>query len=172
MKSYLGESESVNRTSIVYREGKKYIVTGDQAYIDDVGRLRFWTREQRIIRTQQGKIFTNIIEDILSDIPEILECCVVKSPHPSNVSEASCHIVLKPECWGSDLDATIDKIIHEVETKTSAMYSYYVPGTYEFRKNRLPMTPFGKIAYTELERQNEQEYKDNNGLALKKVRIQ
>lgn len=134
MKGYIREAASENSITIIFRNGIKYIKTGDQAYIDEEGRLWYWTREQRIIRTQQGKIFTNIIETILNDIPEIIECCVVKCPHPYNVAEAACHIVLKPECWQNGVDAIIECIVQTVERATQEMYSYYVPGTYEFDK--------------------------------------
>ena len=170
MLGYIGEKPEVNKNTIVYRNGKKYIDTGDEAYIDEEGRLCFWTREQRIIRTQNGKIFVNILEDIINSIPEVLECCVVKSPHPSNVAEASCHIVLREDCF-KNLDEVIDKIIKTVEEKTKSMYFYYTPGTYEFRSERLPLTPFGKTAYRELEKENEEEFTENKGKALKKIRI-
>lgn len=53
----------------------------------------YWTREQRIIRTQEGKIFTNIIEDILHKIPRIRDCYIVKSPHHRNVAETIFFVV-------------------------------------------------------------------------------
>ncbi len=171
MLGYIDEAPEVNEKTICYRDGKKYIDTGDEAYIDEEGRLCFVSREERIIRTQNGKIFVNVLENIINNIPEVLECCVVKSPHPSNVAEASCHIVLKEECFNQDIDKIIEKIIKIVEEKTKPMYYYYIPGTYEFRKDRLPLTPFGKTAFRELEQQNALEYEMNNGKALKKVRV-
>lgn len=171
MLSYIGEAKEVNEKTIVYRDGKKYIDTGDEAYIDEEGRLCFVSRDERIIRTQNGKIFVNVLENIINNIPEVLECCVVKSPHPNNVAEASCHIVLKEEYFNENLDETIEKIIKIVEEKTKMMYYYYIPGTYEFRSDRLPLTPFGKTAFRELEKENEIEYQNNNEKALKKVRI-
>lgn len=38
------------------------------------------------------------------------------------------------------------------------MYTYYVPGSYEFRYEAFPYTSVGKIAYKELEKANEIEY--------------
>lgn len=168
MLGYIDEAPEVNEKTICYRDGKKYIDTGDEAYIDEEGRLCFVSREERIIRTQNGKIFVKVLENIINNIPEVLECCVVKSPHPSNVAEASCHIVLKEECFNQDIDKIIEKIIKIVEEKTKPMYYYYIPGTYEFRKDRLPLTPFGKTAFRELEQQNALEYEMNNGKALKR----
>ena len=171
MLGYIDEAPEVNEKTIVYRDGKKYIDTGDDAYIDEEGRLCFVSREERIIRTQSGKIFVNVLENIINNIPEVLECCVVKSPHPSNVAEASCHIVLKEECFNQDIDKIIEKIIKIVEEKTKSMYYYYIPGTYEFRKDRLPLTPFGKTAFRKLEEVNALEYEQNDNKALKKIRI-
>lgn len=171
MLGYIDEAPEVNEKTIVYRDGKKYIDTGDEAYIDEEGRLCFVSRDERIIRTQNGKIFVNVLENIINSIPEVLECCVVKSPHPNNVAEASCHIVLKSEYFNENLDETIQKIIKIVEEKTKSMYYYYIPGTYEFRSERLPLTPFGKTAFRELEQENATEYEKNNSKALKKVRI-
>lgn len=171
MLGYIGEEPEVNEKAIVYRNGKKYINTGDEAYVDEEGRLCFVSRDERIIRTQNGKIFVDVLEKIINRIPEVLECCVVKSPHPENVAEASCHIVLKEECFGEDLDKIIEKIIKIVEEKTKMMYYYYIPGTYEFRADRLPLTPFGKTAFRVLEEQNALEYENNNNKALKKIRI-
>lgn len=171
MLGYIGEPPEANEKAIVYRNGKKYIDTGDEAYIDEEGRLCFVSRDERIIRTQNGKIFVNILEDIINSIPEVLECCVVKSPHPINVAEASCHVVLKETYFNQNLNEVITKVIETVEKRTKTMYSYYTPGTYEFRKDRLPLTPFGKIAFRELEQENALQYEKNHGKALKKVRI-
>ena len=172
MPRYL-EHAYLNEKAIIYIDGKKYIDTGDQAYADENGRMWYYTREQRIVRTQSGKIFVNIIEDILNNREEIEECCVVKSPHPTNVSEASCHIVLKEKYRNLDQkeqEKIVEDIILEVEDKTSKMYSYYVPGTYEVRNQPLPLTSFGKVAYRVLEEENEKEYESRGKRPLTKIR--
>lgn len=173
MKGYIGEDESKNEETIVYIKGKRYIDTGDQAYIDDEGKLWYCTRNKRIIRTQDGKIFTNVIENILNSIPEIEECCVVASPHPIKVKEASCHIVLKPEYRVKSVleqQKIIENIIAIVEDLTMKMYTYYIPGTYEFRSTKLPITSFGKTDFLKLEEENERQYIENGNKALKKIR--
>ena len=171
MLHYIGDAAKENKNTIKYRDGKKYIDTGDQAYADEYGRLWHWTREQRIIRTQDGKIFANVIEDIIKQIPEVQECCVVKCPHPTRVAGASCHIVLKDECWYQNVNAIIDKIVKIVEEKTKEMYFYYTPSSYEFTKEKLPLTPFGKTDFRALEQEEQQLYDKNRGMILKKIRI-
>lgn len=173
MIGYIGDDEYLNEKTIININGKKYIDTGDLAYADENGRMFYYTREQRIIRTQQGKIFANVIENLLKQLDEIDECCVVKMPDPINVAQASCHIVLKEKYRNlpiEEQEKVIEKIISFVESKTKEMYTYYVPGSYEFRSEKLPLTAFGKTAYKELEKANEKEYEES-GKQLKKIRI-
>ena len=172
MIGYLGDDAYLNETAILYINGKKYINTGDLAYADENGFLFYSTREQRIIRTQQGKIFTNVIENILNQIDEIEDCCVVKMPDSINVAKASCHIVLKEENKFLDFDEqekVINKIVNLVDKKTSQMYTYYVPGSYEFRYEAFPYTSVGKIAYKELEKANEIEYEKTG--KIERIRV-
>jgi len=175
MKGYIGISEKENENTIVYRDGKKYIRTGDQAYIDNNGKLWYCTRNQRIIRTQQGKVFTYLLEDIINDYEEVLECCVVAAPNPETVKEVSCHIVLKPNYLkyeDKELNELINNIISRLENNLRNYYEYYIPGTYEFRSERIPITSsMGKMDFKKLEEQNEQEFKRNGGKSLKKVRL-
>jgi long-chain acyl-CoA synthetase len=173
MIGYIGEDEYLNKQTIQYINGKKYIDTGDQAYIDENGKLWYYTRNKRIIRTQDGKIFANVIEEIIKNIEEVDECCVVASPHPQKVKEASCHIVLKKQyknLSNVEFNLLIEEIINKIENETKRMYSYYIPGTYEFRFEKLPITPVGKIDFIKLEKSNYEEYENNGNKALRKVR--
>ena len=173
MIGYIGDDSYLNKKTIIYIDGKKYIDTGDLAYADEDGRMYYYTREQRIIRTQQGKIFVHVIENLLNEIEEIEECCVVKMPNIDNVAQASCHIVLKEKYRNLPLEERekiINKIVLIIESKTKEMYTYYVPGSYEFRSLNLPLTAFGKIAYKKLEEENQREYEEQ-GKQLKKIRI-
>lgn len=175
MKQYIGDSERENKSAIIYKNGIRYIRTGDQAYIDENGKLWYCTRNQRIIRTQSGKIFTNLLEDIINKYEEVLECCVVAAPHPQNVKETSCHIVLKESYLrlsDADLYTVINRIISKVESDVSNYYKVYIPGTYEFRSERIPLTAsMGKMDYKKLEELNDEEYQKNGRKALKKIKI-
>lgn len=175
MKGYIGDSAKENDKTIVYRNGKKYIRTGDQAYIDDKGKLWYYTRNQRIIRTQTGKIFTNLLENIINKYDEVLECCVVEAPNPTNAKEASCHIVLKDEylCLSNtELLNVINNIVTRLERDLEGYYEFYIPGTYEFRSEKIPLTSsMKKMDFRKLEELNSQEFIKNGGKKLKKVRI-
>ncbi len=173
MKGYYGDDAKENQHSFRIVNGKKYFDTGDQAYLDDDGVLYWVTRNRRIIRTQDGKIFTNVLENIINGFEEVLECCVVATPHPKMVKQASCHIVLKPEYQNLPKEEYLlltNDIINRIELATRDMYSYYVPGTYEFC-SALPYTTYGKVAFTKLEEQNQKEYELNGHKPLQKVRI-
>ena len=174
MQGYYGDDAKENEHSFKTINGRKYFDTGDQAYLDEDGVLYWVTRNRRIIRTQDGKIFTNVLENIIQGFDEVLECCVVATPHPKIVKQASCHIVLKPVYQNlppEEYEALVQEIIQRVELATKDMYSYYVPGTYEFRKEKLPYTSYGKVAFTKLEEENRKEYEENHQKPLQKVRI-
>lgn len=175
MKEYIGTSSPENKNTIMYYKGTKYIKTGDQGYIDTNGKLWYCTRNQRIIRTQTGKIFTNLLENIINRYPEVLECCVVAAPSPTNAKEASCHIVLKEKYLKlppSQLEELINNIVKRVEYDVKDFYTVYIPGTYEFRSERIPLTSsMRKMDFKMLEEINTQEYNKNGGKALQKVRI-
>lgn len=174
MQGYYGDDAKENVHSFKIVNGKKYFDTGDQAYLDEDGVLYWVTRNRRIIRTQDGKIFTNVLENIIQNFEEVLECCVVATPHPKIVKQASCHIVLKPEYQNlskEEYTNLANDIKNRVESATKDMYSYYVPGTYEFRKEKLPYTTYGKVAFTKLEEENRKEYEQNGNQPLRKIRI-
>lgn len=170
MQGYYGSDALDDENQFKIIHGEKYFDTGDQGYIDDDGILYWVTRNRRIIRTQDGKIFTNILENIINNFEEVLECCVVAAPDEKIVKVASCHIVLKPEyrnLSNEEYLEIISNIISRVEKATKEMYSYYIPGTYEFRSSALPRTSFGKVAFTELEEQNEKDYQENGKKNIK-----
>jgi long-chain acyl-CoA synthetase len=173
MKGYAGSDSYLNNKVFITINGKTFLDTGDQVYADESGRICFCSREQRIIRTQDGKIFVNVIEDIINHIPEVKECCVVRAPNSQRVSEASCHIVLKNEFneLPEDKKNIIkNHIISIVNNKTSQMYTYYIPGSYYFYDHELPKTSFGKIDFKSLEEYSLQEYNNNNDLIRKRIK--
>lgn len=173
MQGYYGDDAVRNQDCITYINGKKFIFTGDQGYLDDYGRLWYWTREDRIIRTQDGKIFTNVLEDIINKIDGVKECCVVASPHPVKDKEPSCHIVLEDYVFNmskEEQNLVKQNIIQKIEEETKKLYFYYIPETYQFRRELLPLTSFGKVAFRQLEEENKEEYERNGGKALKRIR--
>ncbi len=174
MKGYYGIDSSENEKNFIMINGKRFFDTGDQGYIDEQGDLYWVTRDCRIIRTQSGKIFTSVLENILQGFKEISECCVVSVPSPTIVKEASCHIVFKSnyaDMKYEELYKVAQNIVDRLEKHTKEMYSYYNPATYEFRTSSFPYTSFGKIDFLALENENVNKYVENNNKPLPKIRI-
>lgn len=174
MSGYYGDDSIENEKSFKIINGARFFDTGDQGYIDECGNLYWVTRKCRIIRTQNGKIFTSVLENILYGFEEVSECCVVPMPSPKIVKEASCHIVLKPKYADMNHEQyykVARSIVDRMEAQTKAMYTYYVPGAYEFRTEKLPRTPFGKIDFVALENENIKVYEENGSRQLEKIRI-
>lgn len=168
MQGYTGKDAYLNDKVFIKYKNKVYVDTGDQAYCDENGRMHYVTREQRIIRTQAGKVFVNVLESLISEIPEVNECCVVKMPDEKNVAKPCCIIVLNKNITEDRVDQIIKNVVEIVEEATKKMYTFYEPGSYIFRRKKLPITSFGKIAFRELEKEVEEEY-FNNGNQMKKI---
>ena len=173
MKGYYGNDSTLNNNSFRIIEGKRFFNTGDQGYLDENNQLWFHGRNSRIIRTQSGKVFAPILEQIISKFDEVKECCVVGAPHPTNDKEPSCHIILKDEYYNLDEETfskVVNKLISKIELALKELYTCYIPGTYDFTKREFPLTDFGKVAYRDLEEEDESEYEKNGKVKLAKIR--
>lgn len=173
MQGYYGEDSKLNEN--VFREynGKRFFNTGDQGYIDEKGKLWFQGRNSRIIRTQIGKVFAPVLEEIIQRFEEVKQCCVVGAPHPTNDKMPSCHIILKDSYYELDEKEfleIINKLIIKIELAVRELYECYVPGTYNFSKREFPLTDFGKVSFTKLEEEDILEYENNGKVLLPKVR--
>jgi len=174
MKGYTGRDADRNAETFLELNGMRFANTDDQAYIDELGKLWFVARNKRIVRSQGGaKIFTNVLENILNDMEEVDECCVVAAPHPVKEKVASCHIVLKeairalPE---EEMKKVAESVIERLDQRTARMYTYYIPGSYEFLSEPLARTIFGKIDFLKLEQKNQKLYEENGRKELPRVR--
>ncbi len=175
MKGYVGDSERANEETIIYRDGKKFVRTGDQAYADANGKIWYCTRNKRIIRTQTGKIFTELIEKIVDQYDEVVECCCVAAPDPKTDKTVSCHVVLHESYWSlppEELNGVMTRVVSRLEEDLRGYYDFYKPSTYEFRKERIPLTSsMQKMDFIKLEESNISEFEQNGRKPLQKIRV-
>lgn len=174
MLGYVGSDAKENEKTFIEVNGRIYIDTGDQGYIDENGRLWYVTRNKRIIRTQEGKIFTNVIESMIDQIDEVYESCVVAIPDDEKVKAASCHIVLRENVFADEAcrESAIKSIVEKIDAETGKMYSYYVPAIYQFRSTHLPRTAFGKIDFMVLEKENSDLYDGCKGQMMSRIMVE
>lgn len=161
MKGYIGEDEHLNEKVFININGKRFFRTGDLGWGDAEGKLWYHTREARIIRTQDGKVFATVLENIISKFQEVKECCVVAIPDEKVTKKPSCHLVLKDEYYkmsDEQLSEIFQKLVKKIDTAMDEMYTFYEISTYQLHSNDLPTTAFGKTDYRQLESEDAEEY--------------
>lgn len=150
MHAYKNSEKETNNIIVTDRENRKWIKTGDLAYIDKDGFVFIIGRLKRFIFVgPEGlayKVLPKIIEDTISSADEVHEVCVV-SAHNGDGYAPKAYIVLK------DVDKN-SKV--EITEKLNALCmqklpDYLRPFKFEYL-NSLPKTNIGKIDYNKIEK--------------------
>ena len=148
MMGYLNNDEETNQTLRYHKDKKLWLHTGDVGCMLSDGTIIFKQRLKRIIVSSGYNIYPSYIENVISKHKDVLSCTVIGVPHPYKGQVAKAYIVLKD---GVEETGKIKKEIQELCKKNISKYS--LPKEYEYRKS-LPTTKVGKVAYTELEKEN------------------
>ena len=143
MKEYLNEPEETKNALFKYN-GKTFLHSGDAGYIDEDGFIFFKSRIKRMIVSSGYNIYPGQIEQIILEHPYVETCIVVGVPHPYKREVVKAYIVLKKNIV---LNSEVKESIKKHCEKHIA--SYALPYSYGYRKE-LPKTLIGKVAYTEL----------------------
>ena len=118
--------------------GRRWLRTGDMAYMDEEGYFYIVDRKKDIIKYKGYSVFPREIEEVLYRHECVAEAAVIGVPHPEYFEYPKAFIVLKPGCEGK---VTAEDII---EYAKKHLAPYKVPKEVEFRKD-LPKTAVGKI---------------------------
>ena len=113
--------------------------TGDLAWMDEDGFYWYVGRADDVIKSSGYRIGPFEIENVIMELPYILECGVSAAPDPVRGQVVKASIVLVKGFQGSD---TLKKEIQDYVKKRTAPYKY--PRIVEFR-DELPKTTSGKI---------------------------
>ena len=148
MMGYLNNDEETNQTLRYHKDKKLWLHTGDVGCMLSDGTIIFKQRLKRIIVSSGYNIYPSYIENIIMKHESVLSCTVIGIPHPYKGQVAKAYIVLKD---GVEESGKIKKEIQDLCKKNISKYS--LPKEYEYRKS-LPTTKVGKVAYTELEKEN------------------
>lgn len=156
MKGYLNDEEETAKALQKHKDGLVYLHTGDLGYMDKDGFVYFKSRIKRMIVTSGYNVYPSYIENILNKHEYIASCSVIGIPDAYRGQKVKAYVVLKKEVL----------LTEEVETEIrnhckKYISKYALPREYEFRKE-LPKTLVGKIAYTELEKENINKPKKEN----------
>ncbi|MEK4425482.1 class I adenylate-forming enzyme family protein [Solibacillus sp. FSL K6-1523] len=131
MKGYLKNEEETART---IKEG--WLYSGDLGRFDEDGLLYIVDRKKDMINRGGENVYPIEVEDVLYQIPELLEAAVVGVPHPVYGEVPKAYVVLKE---GQSL--TEDQVKNYSATQLA---KYKVPVEVEFL-NELPRNASGKV---------------------------
>ena len=147
MCGYYKDEES---TAYSWRGG--YFHTGDTAYINEHGFIKYIGRNDDVIKSSGYRIGPFEVESVLMEHPAVLEVAVTGVPDPKRGFKVKATIVLrKGYTAGDDLVLELQNF---VKTHT-APYKY--PRVIEF-VDCLPKTISGKIRRTEIREKDNQKY--------------
>ena len=137
--AYEGNEEVTAET---WREG--YYHTGDIAWMDEDGFLWYVGRADDVIKSSGYRIGPFEIENVIMELPYVLECGVSAAPDEIRGQVVKASIVLVKGTEGTD---ALKKEIQDYVKSRTAPYKY--PRIVEFRES-LPKTTSGKIIRKQL----------------------
>jgi len=117
-----------------------YFRTGDVGMVDERGYFRIVDRKKDMILVSGFNVYPNEVEDVITQLPGVLECAAVGVPD-EKAGEAVKVVVVK-----KNPDLTEADIRHWCEANLTG---YKRPKLIEFRTD-LPKTPVGKVLRREL----------------------
>ena len=129
-------------TAETWRDG--YYHTGDLAWCDEDGFLWYVGRADDVIKSSGYRIGPFEIENVIMELPYVLECGVSAAPDEIRGQVVKASIVLVRGMEGSD---ELKKQIQDYVKSRTAPYKY--PRIVEFRES-LPKTTSGKIIRKQL----------------------
>ena len=155
MKEYINNPKETMQTLQLHEDGKTYLHTGDLGYMDDDGFVYFVQRLKRMIITSGYNVYPSQIENVIDSHEAVLFSTVIGVRDDYRVQRVKAFIVLKP---GFTPTEEIRQSIKAHCEKSIAKYA--LPREYEFRDS-LPKTLVGKVAYRELEKEEEEKQLQN-----------
>ena len=139
---FLGYYRDEERTAEAWRGG--YYHTGDLAWKDEDGYYHYVGRADDVIKSSGYRIGPAEIENVIMELPYVLECGVSASPDPIRGQVVKASIVLVK---GKAGDEMLKKEIQNYVKEHTAPYKY--PRIVVF-KDELPKTISGKIQRNQL----------------------
>lgn len=150
MKEYINNPKETSQTLRVHDDGKTYLHTGDLGYMDEDGFVYFVQRLKRMIVTSGYNVYPSQIENVIDSHEAVMFSTVIGVKDDYRIQRVKAFIVLKP---GFTPTEEIKASIKAHCEKSIAKYA--LPREYEYRDS-LPKTLVGKVAYRELEKEEEE----------------
>ena len=147
MLGYLEQPEETAAVLKQHADGRIWLHTGDIFTMDADGYFYFKLRLKRMIKSSGMNVYPVQVEAILDRHPEVVAACVIGVPDEAQVERVKAFVVLKE---GVQATPEMEKAL--IDHCREHLIKWSCPREVEFR-DCLPVTRVGKIAYTELEKQ-------------------
>ncbi len=149
MKAYVNHPEETAQTLRHHADGLTWVYTGDLGVMDADGFVYFRGRKKRMIITSGYNVYPGQLENILDANPMVQMSCVIGVPDPYKMQKVKAFVMLASGV--EPTQETEDKLMRYCRQHIA---KYALPYDIEFRKT-LPTTLVGKVAYRELEDEEE-----------------
>ncbi len=154
MNGYL---DDVNETANVLRkdsDGRIWLHTGDLGCMDADGFVYFKSRLKRMVKCSGYSVYPSQLEAVINAHEAVSVSCVIGIHDDYKMSRLKAFIVLKD---GMELTPELEVSIKEHCRNNIAAYA--MPKEFVFRDS-LPLTNVGKVAYTLLEKEENENVKE------------
>ena len=149
MKEYIKHPEETAQTLRRHADGLTWVYTGDLGTMDEEGVIYFRGRSKRMIISSGYNIYPAQLENIFDANELVQMSCVIGVPAPYRMQRPKVFVTLKP---GVEPSEATRQAIMDYAAKHIAKYA--MPKDLEFRET-LPKTLVGKVAYRQLEEEEE-----------------
>ena len=149
MQEYVNHPEETAQTLRHHADGLTWVYTGDLGIMDADGFVYFRGRKKRMIITSGYNVYPGQLENILDANPMVQMSCVIGVSDPYKMQKVKAFVMLVPGV--EQTQETEDKLMRYCSQHIA---KYAMPYDIEFRKT-LPTTLVGKVAYRELEEEEE-----------------
>lgn len=156
MTEYLNDREST-KMAIINIDGTQWLKTGDYGYIDEDNHIYFKDRIKRSIKIAAVNVFPAEVEELVSEMDEIEECCVARA-EVNGKPHTILYVVLKNGC---ELNSRLEK---KIKTNIALNLMHYAVPKQIIKKDNLYHTAIGKVDYVKYEKELKciQEQQKNN----------
>jgi len=154
MKGYLNQPEATNEALVRHADGEIWVETGDLGYRDPDGFYHFTSRIKRMIKVSGIPIYPIQIENLIAEIPEVLQVAAIGIPHPYQMQVVKVFLRVKD---GTDKPALEERIVQLIGER---LLRYAIPKEIEYL-DLFPQTLIGKIDLKVLEEQERVKYESS-----------
>ncbi len=153
MVGYINHEKENADTLRTHEDGNVWLHTGDLGVMDEDGFIYFKQRIKRMIVTSGYNVYPSQIENILDAHAAVQMSCVIGVPDSYKMSKVKAFVTLK-EGFAPSQELKEQILAH----CRRHVAKYAMPYDIEFRDS-LPKTLVGKVAYTQLEKEEAEKRK-------------